>query len=53
MVINLTGYIFNDHEYNRADRIVIHKACSTGFVFESIEFNGTVSLKVVNSTIFQ
>ena len=50
MVIFLTCYSFNGHEYNWTESIMI--ACSTSLMFDGIEFNGTVSLKIFNSTIF-
>ena len=39
MVIHLTGYIFDSHEFNFADSLMI--ICLTSLVFNGIEFNGT------------
>ena len=48
MKVNLTGYIFNSREFNLASLMIVN---SISLSFNEIEFNGTVILKIVNSTI--
>ena len=48
MVFSLTVYICR--EFNSADSLLI--VCSTRLILIVIEFNGKISLKIVDSTTF-